>query len=98
MKTSWEVIGEGGGSAQGSISTDALTSIKKYVEEGEHPGDCISAVICNDFEGAFFSSDSDSFLVDLRDIARYILWNVNIECKGSVTRFSKWIRKFKCEK
>ena len=68
-----------------------LASIDRYVEHRIAPGSFVRACLSNDLAGAFRTADDDS-LHGLRDIMRYIHWEIPGGCHGSKSKVEKWLK------
>jgi hypothetical protein len=67
-----------------------LDSINRYVEHGFEPGSFLTAVLSNDLAGAFNAADSDAE-AGLRDIVKYIHWEIPSLCWGSRAKVEAWL-------
>ena len=68
-----------------------LASINRYVEHGLRPGSFVTAVLSNDLTGALLAGDEDS-LRGLRDIMRYVHWEIPGGCHGSKSIVERWLK------
>ena len=68
-----------------------VAAIDRFVEHRIAPGSFVRAVLCNDLAGVFRAGDDDS-LRGLRDIMRYIHWEIPSGCHGSSAKVDKWLR------
>ena len=67
-----------------------LASINRYVEHGLRPGSFVMAVLSNDLAAAFQTADDESHR-GLRDILRYIRWEIPGTCWGSQAKVEAWL-------
>ena len=68
-----------------------VAAIDRFVQHRIAPGSFLRAVLSNDLAGAFRAGDDDS-LRGLRDIMRYIHWEIPSGCHGSSAKVDKWLR------
>ena len=68
-----------------------LDSINHYVEHGLRPGGFVTAVLSNDLAGAFNAADTDAE-AGLRDILKYVRWEIPSLCWGSRTKVEAWLK------
>jgi hypothetical protein len=68
-----------------------LDSIDRFVRHRIAPGSFVRAVLSNDLAAAFRTADEDS-LRGLRDIMRYIHWEIPGGCHGSESKVKKWLK------
>ena len=68
-----------------------LDSIDRFVRHRIAPGSFVTAVLSNDLTGAFLAGDEDS-LRGLRDIMRYVHWEIPGVCHGSKSIVERWLK------
>jgi hypothetical protein len=68
-----------------------VAAIDRFVEHRIAPGSFVRAVLCNDLAGVFRAGDDDS-LRGLRDIMRYIHWEIPGGCHGSKSKVENWLK------
>ena len=69
-----------------------MRGIKRYVEQGIRPGSFLTAVICNDLQGAVGKADDEN----LRNIYAYTAYFYNEvpeSCWGTPQKMKDWIKK-----
>jgi hypothetical protein len=67
-----------------------LDSINRYVEHKLEPGGFVTAVLSNDLTEAFKTADTDSE-AGIRDILKYIRWEIPSLCWGSRAKVEAWL-------
>lgn len=76
----------------GLLPPHMVDPVRRYIEQGLHPGGFTEAVICNDLAGAF--SRADSVNQDrLRNIVAFFWLYAPAECWGSKDKMVNWINK-----
>jgi len=70
-------------------------ALDAYIETGRTPGGWLTAVLSNDLLGSIRLADDESRSA-LRDVVRYLYWEVPMLAWGSPAHFAKW--KGKCSK
>lgn len=64
---------------------------QRYVEKGIPPGSFLTAVLSNDFKGAFARAD-DANISAMRDWAMWLYNDAPCGCQGSPESVSAWIK------
>ncbi len=73
-----------------SIPTYILNALQRYIENGDPPGDFLSAVICNDLTEAVARAD-DHNVLNLPAYVAYLYNEAPSECWGSKENMQAWI-------
>lgn len=66
-------------------------AVRRYVENGIHPGSFLEAIFTNDLSGAFGRADE----INARRIKEWVeftYWHVPAVCRGSVENFENWMK------
>lgn len=66
-------------------------ALLRYVLSGIHPGDFLTAVICNNLRAAVMGADDENIHL----LREYLWWFYNIapsSCHGSPEKFEDWLR------
>lgn len=71
------------------IPEHVLEQIDRYVKDGTDPGSFLTAIICNDLEGAVHCAD-EAALRNLPAYVNYFHWEVPGQCHGSLARMFSW--------
>ena len=69
------------------------SGIELYIKKGIMPGSFLTAVICNDLQGAVGAADSEN----IHNLPAYVSWFYNEaphNCWGSKERMHAWVGKF----
>lgn len=67
--------------------------IKKYVENGYHPGSFIYAVLTNNLKESFICADNLNTLY-MKEIVSFIYNKLPYNCHGSIERVEHWMSCF----
>lgn len=73
------------------ISDHMAGIIERYVEERLHPGDFLTAVICNDLAGAIGRADEEN-IKNLPAYVSYFRWEAPGKCWGSKQKMEAWLK------
>ena len=73
-----------------SIKDSTREGLVNYIENGQPPGDFLSAVLMNDLHGAFSRADLENRR-SLEAIVRWIYWEAPSKCHGSADAVKGWI-------
>ena len=66
-------------------------AVRRYVENGVHPGSFLEAIFTNDLSGAFGRADAiNSNLI--KNWVEFSYWHVPAICRGSIENFENWMR------
>lgn len=68
-------------------------AIRRYVENGIHPGGFMEAVLCNDLKGAINRADEINRFA-LRDIVNWFIWEFPANLWGSNKAYMAHLMKF----
>lgn len=64
---------------------------QRYVEKGLHPGDFLTAVICNDLHGAVAHADDDNARA-LKEWVQFFYWEAPGQCWKSKEAMFAWMK------
>lgn len=70
-----------------------LDALNRYLEHGIEPGSFLTAVLCNDLQGAFMKAD-DMNTANMFAIVKYLYNNIPGHAWGSVEHVRAWMARF----
>jgi len=80
-----------------TIRPQMIAAIRRYVDEGLYPGGFLTAVICNDLNGAINRADDEN-LHNLPAFVAYFYNQTPIGCWGSQENMRVWMKMRQGEK